>query len=181
MQRKGSPMPLYEVDGKKPQISPDSYVHPDAVLIGDVTVGRRTFIAPGVVIRADEGPVIIGDDTSVQDNAVIHINPGARVVIGNEVIVGHSVILHDAHVHDRCVIGMGAILLFGAVCEEGVFVAAGSVVPYDMRIPAGKLAAGNPAKVIKDVTEPQKQYARFGIEAYLRLVGLYRDTARKIT
>jgi len=174
-------MPLYEIDGKKPLISPESYIHPDAVLIGDVTVGRRSFIAPGVVIRADEGPVIIGNDTSIQDNAVVHINPGARVVIGDEVIVGHSAILHDVHIHDRCVIGMGAILLFGSVCEEGVFVAAGSVVPYDMRIPAGKLVAGNPSKVIKDVTETQKEYARFGIVAYLRLVGLYQDTARKIT
>ncbi len=174
-------MPLYEVDGKRPVISPESFVHPDAVLIGDVTVGRGCFIAPGVVIRADEGPVFIGNGTSIQDNTVIHINPGASVFIGDEVLVGHSTVLHDTRIHEHCVIGMGAILLFGSVCEEGAFIAAGAVVPNGMTIPAGKLAAGNPARIVKDVTEVQKQYARFGIEAYIQLVRRYKETFREVT
>jgi len=166
-------MPIYEFDGKKPTISPKSFVHPEAVLIGDVTIGSRCFIAPGVVIRADCGPVIIQDDTSIQDNTVIHVNPGAEVIIEKEVLVGHSVVLHDVHIKPRCLIGIGAILLFGAVCEEGVFVGAGSVVPSGMHIPAGKLAVGSPAKIIKDVTPEQKTYAKLGVEDYLRLTEEY--------
>jgi len=166
-------MPIYEFDGKKPGISPKSFVHPEAVLIGDVTIGSRCFIAPGVVIRADCGPVIIQDNSSIQDNTVIHVNPGAKVIIEREVLVGHSVVLHDVHIKSRCVIGMGAVLLFGVVCEEGVFIGAGSVVPNGMHIPAGKLATGIPAKIIKDVTPEQKSYAKFGVEDYLRLTEEY--------
>jgi len=176
-----SAVPVYEYNGKRPSISPTSFVHPDAVLIGDVSIGDRCFIAPGVVIRADEGPVVIDCDTSIQDNTVIHVNPGARVVIEREVLVGHSVVLHDVHVMPHCVIGMGAVLLFDVVCEEGVFIGAGTVVPNRMRIPAGKLAAGNPARIIKDVSSAQREYARFGIGDYRKLVEKYSCSLKRIS
>ena len=138
-------MALYEFDGKRPRVPDDSFVHPQAALIGDVKIGHECMIAPGVSIRADFGPVVIGDRSSVQDNAVIHVYPGSRVVIENDVIVAHGVILHDVHIKSRCVIGIGAILLFGVVCEEDVLVNAASVVPKGMRLPAGKVVAGNPS------------------------------------
>ena len=166
-------MPIYEFDGKKPTISPTSFVHPEAVLIGDVTIGSRCFMAPGVVIRADCGPVIIQDDTSIQDNTVIHVNPGTEVIVEKEVLVGHSAVLHDVHIKPRCLIGIGAILLFGVVCEEGAFIGAGSVVQSGMHIPAGKLAVGSPAKIIKNVTPEQKAFAEIGIRDYLQLTEKY--------
>jgi phenylacetic acid degradation protein len=174
-------MPIYEFEGKKPAISPKSFVHPDAVIIGDVTVGDRCFIAPGVVIRADNGPVTIHEDTSIQDNTVIHVDPGATVVIEKEVLVGHTVVIHDSHIKDRCVIGMGAILLFGVVCEEGAFIGAGAVVPSGMRIPRNKLATGNPAKVIKDVTSSQREYADAGVKDYLKLTEQYKKSLKLIS
>jgi len=174
-------MPLYEYDGEKPRIAPTTFVHPQAVLIGNISIGERCFIAPGVVIRADVGPVVIHNDTSIQDNTVIHVNPGAQVVIEEEVIVGHSVVLHDVHIMPRCVIGMNSVLLFGVICEEGAFVGAGTVVPNGMRIPAGKIAAGNPAKIIKNVTQEQKDYARFGVEDYLRLTERYSKTMKLLS
>jgi phenylacetic acid degradation protein len=174
-------MALYEYEGKRPQIPPDSFVHPNAVLIGDVRLGHECLIAPGVSIRADFGPVIIGDRSSVQDNAVIHVYPGSQSVIEDDVTVAHGVILHDVHIHSRCMIGIGAIILFNAVCEEDVFVSVGSLVPRGMHIPAGKIVAGNPAKLTRDVTEKDKAAAKDGIEAYRYLCRQYLATMKSVT
>ena len=159
-------MALYEFDGKRPYVPSDSFVHPHAVLIGDIKIGHECLIAPGVSIRADFGPVTIGDRSNVQDNTVIHVYPDARVIIEEDVIIAHGVILHDVHIKTRCVIGMGSIILFGAVCAEDVFVSAGSVVPKGMQIPAGKIVSGNPAQIIRDVTKNQKMVAKAGIDTY---------------
>lgn len=171
-------MALFEFEGKKPQVPSDSFVHPAAVLIGDVRLGHECLIAPGVSIRADFGPVIIGDRSSVQDNSVIHVYPGSESVIGNDVTVAHGAILHDVHIHDRCMIGIGAIILFNAVCEEDVFVSVGSLVPRGMRVPAGKIVAGNPAQIKRDATEKDKAAARDGIEAYRYLCRQYLATMK---
>ncbi|HON60156.1 MAG TPA: gamma carbonic anhydrase family protein [Smithella sp.] len=173
-------MPLYELEGRKPRIPEDAFVHPQAVLIGDVRVGHECLIAPGVSIRADFGPVTIGDRSNVQDNSVIHVSPGSRVVIEEEVIVAHGVLLHDVHIRSRCVIGMGAVLLFGAVCEEDAFVAAGSVVPKGAVVPAAKLAAGNPAVITREISEGEKQMAREGVEYYRDLCRKYLATLKKV-
>jgi carbonic anhydrase/acetyltransferase-like protein (isoleucine patch superfamily) len=166
-------MALYEFDGKRPRVPDDSFVHPQAALIGDVEIGHECLIAPGVSIRADFGPVTIGNRSNVQDNAVIHVYPGSRVIIEEDVTIAHGVILHDVHIKSRCVIGIGAIVLFGAVCEEDVFVNAASVVPKGMRIPAGKIVAGNPAKITHDVTDEQKKMAKSGIDEYCELTRKY--------
>ena len=171
-------MALYEFEGKRPQIPPDSFVHPDAVLIGDVRIGHECLIAPGVSIRADFGPVIIGDRSSIQDNAVIHVYPGSQVIIGDDVTVAHGVILHDVHIHSRCMIGIGAIVLFNVVCEEDVFVSAGSLVPKGMHIPPGKIVAGNPATITRDITDKDKATAKDGIEAYRYLCRQYLATMK---
>ena len=174
-------MALYEFEGKKPQIPSDSFVHPNAALIGDVRLGHECLIAPGVSIRADFGPVIIGDRSSIQDNAVIHVYPGSQSIVENDVTVAHGVILHDVHIKTRCMIGIGAILLFNVICEEDVFVSAGSLVPRGMHIPTGKIVAGNPAKITRDVTEKDRQTAKDGIEAYRYLCRQYLATMKSIT
>ncbi len=173
-------MPIYEFNGKKPVISPEAFVHPEAVIIGDAEIGGDCLIAPGAVIRADFGPVTVGEGTSIQDNAVIHVSPGDKVVIGKNVIIAHNASLHDVMLHERCVVGMGSVLLQGVVCEEGVIVAAGSVVPQGMQIPAGKLVAGNPAKIVKDVTPEMAAYVTEGIEEYKKLARLYRQSMKGI-
>lgn len=171
-------MPIYAFENKIPDVSKDAFVHPEAVLIGDVVIEKRCFIGPGVVIRADTGPVVIREGTNIQDNVVIHVDAGSEAVIEKNVVVGHSAILHDVHIETRCVIGMGAILLQGVVCEEGAFVGAGSLVPGRMHIPSGKLAAGNPAKIIRDVTPDQASYARDGVRFYIELAGRYKHAMR---
>jgi phenylacetic acid degradation protein len=173
-------MPIYEFEGKKPVISKTAFVHPEAIVIGDVTIGEECLIAPGAVIRGDFGPINIGDGSSIQDNATVHVTPGDKVIIAKNVIVGHNAVLHDAMIHERCVVGMGAILLPRVVCEEDVVVAAGSVVPQGMHIPAKKLAAGNPAKIIKDISPEMAAYVAMGIEEYKKLTHLYRGTMNKV-
>ncbi|MBP9020590.1 MAG: gamma carbonic anhydrase family protein [Syntrophobacterales bacterium] len=173
-------MPLYEFDGKRPVISADAFVHPEAVVIGDVSIGADCLIAPGAVIRGDFGPITIGEGTSIQDGATIHVTPGDRVLIGNDVIVAHNASLHDVTVAQRCIVGIGAVLLQGVVCEEGVVVAAGSVVSQGVRIPRGKLVAGNPARIIKDVSPEIAAYVEEGIEEYRKLARRYRLTMKKL-
>jgi len=173
-------MPIYAFEDKIPAVSPDAYVHPDAVLIGDVTVEKDCFIAPGVVIRADIGSVMIREGTSVQDNVIIHVEAGSKVVVEKGVLVGHGAVLHDVHIGSGCVIGMSAILLHDAVCEEGAFVGAGSLVPSRMRIPSGKLAAGNPAKIIRDITPEQAELMAGGVQLYVELADKYKKGMRKI-
>jgi phenylacetic acid degradation protein len=173
-------MPLYELSDLRPVVSPEAFVHPDAVLIGDVHIDAGCMIAPGAVLRADIGTIRIGRDTSIQDNVVIHANPGVTALIEERVIVGHGALLHDVHVHSDCIIGMGAILLFNVVCEAHAVVAAGSLVKNNTYIPTGKLAAGNPAVVIRDVSEEQRLAARMGAEFYVELGRRYRNDMRRI-
>ena len=166
-------MALYEFDGKRPQVPADSFVHPNAVLIGDVKIGHECMIAPGASIRADFSPITIGDRSNVQDNAVIHANANSKVIIENDVTIAHGVVLHDVHIKARCFIGIGAIVLFDVVCEEDVFVSVGSVVPKGMQIPAGKIVAGNPAEITRNVTDKQKIMAKDGIDAYRMICRKY--------
>ncbi len=173
-------MPIYEFAGKKPVIATNAFIHPAAVVIGDVTIGSECHVSPGAVIRGDYGPITIGDGTSIQDNATVHVDTGNKVTIGRNVIVGHNVVLHDVTIHDQCVIGMGAVLLANAVCGQGAVIAAGSVVPQGMNIPAGKLVVGNPAKVKKDVPPDLAAYAARGVEDYKRLTRLYLQTMNEI-
>jgi len=173
-------VPIYAFEDKLPDISQDAFVHPEAVLIGDVTIEKQCFIGPGVVIRADTGLVIVREGTSVQDNVVIHVEIDSEAVIEKDVIVGHSAILHDVHIGPGCVIGMGSILLYGVVCGEGAVVGAGSMVPSHMHVPSGKLIVGNPAKIIRDVTSDQASYARDGVQFYIELADRYKRGMRRI-
>ena len=173
-------LPIYAFEDKIPEVSQDAFVHPEAVLIGDVVIGKRCFIGPGAVIRADAGPVIIQEDTSIQDNVVIHVDVGSEAIVEKGVVVGHGAILHDVHIGSGCVIGMGAILLQGVVCGEGAFVGAGSLVPGRMHIPSGKLVAGNPAKIIRDVTSDQALSVREGVQFYAELAGRYKHAMHRI-
>ena len=173
-------VPIYAFEDKIPDVSQDAFVHPEAVLIGDVVIEKQCFIGPGAVIRADTGSVIIREGTNVQDNVVIHVDTGSEAIIEKNVVVGHSAILHDVHIEPGCVIGMGAILLQGVVCGEGAFVGAGSLVPSHMHIPPGKLVTGNPAKIIGDVTPDQVSYTREGVRFYMELADRYKDAMRRI-
>ena len=145
------------------------YIAPGTVVVGNVTLGENVSIWHGAVLRGDSGAIVIGDNSNVQDNCVLH----EKVTIGKGVSVGHGAILHGCNVGDSCVIGMGAILLDGAVLGEHCLVGAGALVTGKMNAPAGSLILGNPAKVVKELTPDQIDYIHKDAENYILLAEKY--------
>lgn len=140
-------MPIYALGDKEPTIHPAAFVHPDAVVIGDVEIGELASIWPGAVLRGDEGHIRIGARTSIQDNSVLHTTPLWPTVVGEGCTIGHIVHLEGCTVHDGCLIGNGSIVLHRVQVHSGAIVAANSVVLNDTVVPAGALAVGSPAVV----------------------------------
>lgn len=173
-------MGLYEFEGVRPSIGPDTYIHPEAVLIGNVSIGAGCFIGACVVLRGDFGRIIVGDGSNVQENSVLHAGHVQPVEIAEDVIVGHGVMIHDAIVETGAIIAMGAIILHQARVEAEAFVAAGAVVSPGTVIPKRKLAMGNPARPTKDITDAMLKKSRQGLLAYQELPQRYLKTCRRI-
>ncbi len=144
--------------GHTPQIAPSAYVDPQAVVIGEVFIGEDSSIWPGAVLRGDYEPIRIGARTSIQDNCVLHIQGDEySLSVGDNVTVGHGVILHGCMVESNCLIGMGSILLNGSRIGTGSIIAAGALIPERMEIPPGSLVMGAPGKVRRAVTEDERE------------------------
>jgi phenylacetic acid degradation protein len=173
-------MALYAFEDAVPVVDPDAFVHPDAVLIGDVHIGKKCFIGAGAVLRGDFGRISVGDGSNVQENCVIHVSPGQEVRIEQDVIVAHGAVLHDATVKRGTLVGMGAVILQGAEVGEGVVVAALSLVPTNFVVPAGKIIAGNPARIKGDTPETHEELFQAGIQIYQELPERYRKGMRRI-
>jgi carbonic anhydrase/acetyltransferase-like protein (isoleucine patch superfamily) len=140
-------MAIYALGDVEPRIDPNAYVHPDAVVIGDVTLGPETTIWPSAVLRGDYGAIVVGARTSIQDGTVIHAGPGFPTTVGNGCVVGHLVHLEGCTLEDECLVGSGAVVLHYAVISSGATVGAGAVIPGRMHVPPGALAIGVPATV----------------------------------
>jgi carbonic anhydrase/acetyltransferase-like protein (isoleucine patch superfamily) len=140
-------VPIYALGDAEPVIHPTAFVHPEAVIIGDVTVGELASIWPGAVLRGDEGFIRIGARTSVQDNSVLHTTPLWPTVVGDGCTIGHIVHLEGCTIEDACLIGNGSIVMHRAVVHSGAIVAANSVVLNDTVVPSGSLAVGSPATI----------------------------------
>lgn len=141
------------------------YIAPNATVTGSVVMGENVNIWYGAVLRGDSGTITLGANTNVQDNCVLH----EQVTLGEDCTVGHGAILHGCTIGNRCLIGMGAIVLDGAVLEDECMVAAGALVTGKMRAPAGSLIIGNPAQVVKPITDAQREYIRKDAENYVNL------------
>ena len=138
-------MTLYVLGEERPWIHPEAYVHPEAVLIGEVRLGPKASVWPGAVIRADNGPIVIGARTSIQDGAVIHTQTMNQTRIGSDCVIGHLVHLEGCLLEDLVLVGSGAVVLERAVCRSASLVGAGAVVPAGTEVPAGAMALGVPA------------------------------------
>jgi carbonic anhydrase/acetyltransferase-like protein (isoleucine patch superfamily) len=145
--------------GVLPRIAASAYIDSSAQVIGDVEIGERSSIWPGAVLRGDVHPIRIGEESSIQDNCVVHVDEGEPTTIGNRVTVGHSVVLHGCTVEDDSLIGIGAIVLNGARIGRGSVVGAGSLIPEGTEIPPESLVLGVPGKVRRPVSEEER--ARF--------------------
>ena len=162
--------------GKLPQVAASAYIDPSAQVIGDVTVGERTSVWPNVSIRGDVNSIRIGDETSIQDNSVLHCDPVTfPLVIGNRVTIGHGAVVHGCTVEDESLIGIGAVILNGAKVGRGSVIAAGAVVPEGMQIPPGSMVMGIPAKVKRELTDDERERFRQNALRYVELAKVYRD------
>ena len=162
--------------GVVPKVAASAYIDPSAQLIGDIIVGERTSVWPGVVARGDVNIIRIGDETSIQDNSVLHCDAGPfPLVIGSRVTVGHMVTLHGCTIEDECVVGIGAIVLNGARIGKGSVIAAGALIPEGMDVPPRSMVMGVPGKVRREITEQEQQRFRENAQHYVDACRIYRD------
>lgn len=151
-----------------------AFIHPSAVVTGDVVLGARVSVWPTAVIRGDTDRIVIGDETNVQDGTIVHVDHGVPTTIGRRVGIGHRAIVHGATIEDEVLIAMGAVLLNNVHVATGSIVGAGAVCPEGMRIPANSLVLGVPARVIRRTTEAERDRIRLTVESYLELQEQYR-------
>lgn len=166
---------LYTFDGKQPVVGKHSYVSELASVIGDVVIGDNCYIGHGAIVRGDYGRIEIGDGTAVEEGVIIHAPPGAVNQIGARVTLGHKAVIHGKFIGDGAVIGMGAILSILSDVGEGAIVAEGAIVKANQVIPARVVAAGNPAKVMREVSSDDKTLWDFGKQLYIDLAQKYLD------
>src|SRR4030043_34327 len=164
------PMSIYEFENKIPRIAKTSYVHPQAAIIGHVEIADDCFIGAGAVLRGDFGKISIGRGTNHQENCGIHVGGTEIVSISSNVIIAHGAILHDVTIKSYVLIGMGSILMTGVLCEDHVIIAAGSIVKENFRIPPNVVVAGNPARIVKPLSDDQSKRIHQGVKTYQQLV-----------
>ena len=157
---------------KKMETDENVLICEGAYVVGDVELGKGVNVWYNAVIRADDGPIRIGDNTNVQDNAVIH----SKTTVGRDCTIGHSAIVHGCKVGDNCLIGMGSIILNGAVIGDDCIIGAGAVVTGKMNAPAGSMILGNPAKITRTLTEEEIEGVRGSAAEYLEFAENYRKS-----
>lgn len=160
---------IYSFKGFTPVVDPSSYVHPLAAVTGNVIIGKNVYIGPGAAIRGDWGGIIINDGCNVQENCTIHMFPGVEVILEESAHVGHGAIIHGAYLKANCMIGMNSVIMDRAIIGVGSIIGAMTFVPADMEIPDRKIAVGNPAKIIKDVTDKMLDWKSKGTQLYQSL------------
>ena len=162
------------LNGDAPALGPGAFVHDAAEVIGRVRLGARTSVWPGAVIRGDTEDIEVGDETNVQDGAVLHSDPGLPCRVGARVTIGHLACVHGCVVEDEVVVGIGAIVLNGARVGAGSVIGAGAVVPEGAQIPPGSLAFGMPAKVVRPTTPEERERFLGGAARYVEIIEVHR-------
>ena len=170
---------IYALGDLEPRIHPDSYVHPDAVLIGQVELGPEASIWPSAVLRADNARITVGAGTSIQDGTVVHVAPGLPTTVGAGCVVGHLVHLEGCTIEDRCLVGSGAVVLHRAVVRTEALVGATALVPGGMEVPSRAMALGVPAKLRPDAVDPEIMID-MGAATYLERQVRYRKELRRL-
>jgi carbonic anhydrase/acetyltransferase-like protein (isoleucine patch superfamily) len=166
-------VPLYALGDLAPQLGPGAWAASSADLVGDVRLGARASVWFGAVLRGDNTPLILGDDTNFQDGAIGHSDAGFPLTIGARVTVGHQAILHGCTIADDCLIGMGAKILNGAVLEPECLVGAGALITEGKRFERGSLIVGSPARVVRQLTAEEKQALRLSASHYAEKAALF--------
>jgi carbonic anhydrase/acetyltransferase-like protein (isoleucine patch superfamily) len=170
-------MSLTAYQGRLPSVHPSAFIAPSADVIGDVEVGENASIWFGAVLRGDINRIVIGANSNVQDNAVVHLADEYPAIIGSFVTIGHSAVVHACVIEDECLIGMGAIILDGAVIGARSIVGAGALVTPGTIIPPGSMVLGSPAKVTRTLDEDRQLGLKHWAEKYVRVSREYLTSA----
>ncbi len=160
---------IYEFNGFKPVVHPSAFVHPQAAVTGNVFIGKDVYIGPGAAIRGDWGEIIIEDGCNVQENCTIHMFPGTTVRLHESAHIGHGAIVHGGTIGKNCLIGMNAVIMDDVVMEEECIIGALTFVPAKMHIPRRSLVVGNPAKIVKEVSNEMIAWKTKGTQLYQQL------------
>ncbi len=160
---------IYEFDGFRPVIHESSFIHPNATVTGNVIIGRDVYVAPGAAIRGDWGGVVIEDGCNVQESCTIHMFPGVTVVLEAAAHIGHGAVVHGARIGRNALIGMNAVIMDNATVGAGCIVGALTFVPSKMQIPDRTVVVGNPARIIKDVSDEMLAWKTEGTRLYQAL------------
>lgn len=160
---------IYEFKGIKPVVHETAYVHPQANVTGNVVIGANVYVGPGAAIRGDFGQIIIEDGCNVQENCTIHMFPGVVVRLQKNAHIGHGAIIHGANIGANCLVGMNAVIMDNAVVEDECIVGALSFIKAGVTFPKRSLIVGNPAKVIKTVSDEMIAWKTKGTEVYQQL------------
>jgi phenylacetic acid degradation protein len=170
----------YAIDGVVPVVSPTAFVHPTAVLIGDVYVGPGCYVGPHASLRGDFGRVSIGAGSSIQDGCVVHVFPGREVVVGDNCLLGHQGVLHGCVLEPGAFVGIAATVMDGAVVGAGTLVGAQSFVPSDLVLAPGMLVTGNPAREKRALTQAELEWTANGLRVYQDLARRSLATMRPV-
>jgi len=173
-------MPLYTLDELKPQLAVSAWAAPSADLVGDVRLGERSSVWFGAVIRADNTPIIVGEESNIQDGSVCHSDAGFPLTIGARVTIGHQAILHGCTIADDCLIGMGARILNAAVIAPECIVGAGALVAEGKTYPSGSLIVGSPARVVREITDAERGLLRASAAHYAEKAARYAAELRTL-
>lgn len=160
---------IYEFNGYKPVIHPSSFIHPQACVTGNVVIGKDVYVGPGAAIRGDWGQIIIEDGCNVQENCTIHLFPGVTTILKEGAHIGHGAIIHGGTIGKNVLVGMNAVVMDRVDIGDNCIIGALTFVPADNIIPERKVVVGNPAKIVKDVSDEMIAWKTKGTELYQQL------------
>lgn len=171
---------IYAFDGYVPVVHESAFVHPQAAVTGNVIIGRDVYVGPGAAIRGDWGGIDIGDGCNVQENCTIHMFPGVTVVLEPGAHIGHGAIVHGARIGANSLIGMNAVIMDNAVIGAGCIVGALCFVPADMQVPDRSVVVGNPARIVKAVSDEMLAWKSDGTALYQQLPAALRASLQPV-
>jgi phenylacetic acid degradation protein len=169
---------IFEFNGYKPVIHESAFIHPNATVTGNVIIGRDVYVGPGAAIRGDWGEIIIEDGCNVQENCTIHMFPGVTVRLMQAAHIGHGAVIHGSTIGKNVLVGMNAVVMDNVVVGDNCIIGALTFVPEGMQIPERKIVVGNPAKIIKDVSDEMIEWKTKGTNLYQQLPKVLYETLK---
>lgn len=166
---------IFQFNGFRPVVHESAFIHPNAVVTGNVIIGKDVYVGPGAALRGDWGQIIIEDGCNIQENCTIHMFPGTTVVLKKSAHIGHGAIIHGAVIGENVLVGMNSVVMDDVVVGDGSVIGALCFVPAKMQIPSRSVVVGNPAKVVKEVSDEMLAWKTKGTQLYQSLPQEMRD------